>query len=97
MTIDEMMGRMSGAEFAWWKRFHERQPIGMARADLHAAMIAQAIYAASGGRVPRLDKFLKIMQPFAKFRHELMPMTGKTLSLAGKALGIPFTPAPEAA
>lgn len=55
MTVDEMLGRMSAREFAEWRAFDLRNPIGPERQDLMAAIVATTV-ANFSGRAKRQTK-----------------------------------------
>lgn len=61
MTVEELQGRMSYAEFVEWQAFAATEPIGGARADYHTAMLMTllaSIWRGKRAKPPRLARFL---------------------------------------
>lgn len=50
MSVAEAQQRISSSEFTYWKAFHRINPIGEARGDLQAALIAYTIAQAHSGK-----------------------------------------------
>nr|WP_244110612.1 DUF4035 domain-containing protein [Burkholderia cenocepacia] len=54
-TLAELRAEMSTAEFALWQAFDAESPIADDRYDLHAAMVASAVFQAHGAKVKVAD------------------------------------------
>ncbi|HEF4773663.1 phage tail assembly protein T [Burkholderia multivorans] len=58
-TLAELRAQMSAAEFALWQAFDAESPISEERYDLHAAMVASAVFQAQGAKVKVADMMPK--------------------------------------
>nr|WP_244912206.1 phage tail protein [Burkholderia aenigmatica] len=54
-TLAELRAQMSSAEFALWQALDAESPISDDRYDLHAAMVASAVFQAQGAKVKVSD------------------------------------------
>ncbi|WP_319000976.1 phage tail assembly protein T [Burkholderia arboris] len=54
-TLAELRAQMSSAEFALWQALDAESPISDDRSDLHAAMVASAVFQAQGAKVKVSD------------------------------------------
>lgn len=54
-TLAELRAQMSTAEFALWQALDAESPISDDRYDLHAAMVASAIFQVQGAKVKVAD------------------------------------------
>ncbi|CAB3750816.1 hypothetical protein GQ57_15920 [Burkholderia sp. MSh2] len=54
-TLAELRAQMSSAEFALWQALDAESPISDDRFDLHAAMVASAVFQAQGAKVKVSD------------------------------------------
>ncbi|RQZ27309.1 DUF4035 domain-containing protein [Burkholderia sp. Bp9017] len=54
-TLAELRAQMSTAEFALWQALDAESPISDDRYDLHAAMVASAVFQAQGAKVKVAD------------------------------------------
>jgi hypothetical protein len=70
MTVAELQARMSQAEFEAWRLFAAHEPIGPARGDVQAALIASTLANTHRNRKKRRKPFLlsDFMPDFWKLR-----------------------------
>ncbi|MGY6240745.1 phage tail assembly protein T (plasmid) [Burkholderia ambifaria] len=54
-TLAELRADMSTAEFALWQALDAESPISDDRFDLHAAMVASAVFQAQGAKIKVAD------------------------------------------
>jgi hypothetical protein len=54
-TLAELRADMSSAEFALWQALDAESPISDDRFDLHAAMVASAVFQAQGAKIKVAD------------------------------------------
>ncbi|AOI88971.1 phage tail assembly protein T [Burkholderia pseudomultivorans] len=54
-TLAELRSSMSAAEFVLWQALDAESPISDDRYDLHAAMVASAVFQAQGAKVKVSD------------------------------------------
>jgi len=64
-TVREIETQMSMRERMEWSRFDYHEPVGMVRADMHAAIIAASIVNALTGKPQRLNKFMPFLRAIA--------------------------------
>lgn len=85
---DDSPARMSGAEFAAWKRFYGRHPFGCVRGDMQAGIVARAVFAGAGRRnLPSLADFVIV----PRRRSDEGRVLKDQLRAIALVTGIPFT------
>lgn len=69
MTVEEMLNRMTSAELTTWKALNAIEYIGPDREDLHAGIVASAVFNANRGRRSKAHTPLDHM-PFRRKERE---------------------------
>ena len=93
MTVREMLGRMSSAEFTEWVAYYSIEPFGEFRRDLQAGIVASTLANIHGPRRPLspadfvLDftRAAEEISPEDQERHDFEVARQITLAMGGEA------------